>query len=137
MRVITRTAFVLVRVSTSSLSQTGSGNAVHDAAEGKLERMPESLEVRFALSALLPHLRDGAKTYVLDPQKGYVVNRNGTNGFSCIMMRKEWSWPQLTFRDDPLRSHLLRRRRIEKDAPSLDRCRKAESSGQVKPSEQK
>ena len=100
MRVITRTAFVLVLGSTSSLAQTGSGNAVHDAAEGKLERLPESLEVRFALSALPPHLRDGAKTYVLDPQKGYVVNRNGTNGFSCIVMRKEWFWPQLTFRDD-------------------------------------
>lgn len=100
MRVITRTAFVLVLGSTSCLAQTGSGNDVHDAPEGKLERMPESLEVRFALSALPPHLRNGAKTYVLDPQKGYVVNRNGTNGFSCIVMRKEWSWPQLTFRDD-------------------------------------
>ena len=100
MRVITRTAFVLVLESTSCLAQTGSGNAAHDAAEVKLERMPESLEVRFALTALPPHLREGAKTYVLDPQKGYVVNRNGTNGFSRIVMRTEWSWPQLAFRDD-------------------------------------
>lgn len=99
-RVIARTAFALVLGSASCLAQTGDGNAVHDAGEVKLERMPESLEVRFALSALPPHLRDAAKTCVLDPQTVYVVNRNGTNGFSCILMRAEWSWPQLAFRDD-------------------------------------
>lgn len=98
-RVITRTAFALVLGSASCLAQTGDGNAVHDAGEAKLERMPESLAVRFALSALPPHLRDAANTYVLDPQTGYVVSRNGTNGFSCILMRTEW-WPQLAFRDD-------------------------------------
>lgn len=32
--------------------------------------MPQSLEVRFALSALPPHLRDGATAYVLDPAAG-------------------------------------------------------------------
>lgn len=99
-RVITRTAFALVLGSASCLAPTGDGNAVHDAGEAKLERMPESLAVRFALSALPPNLRDSAKTYVLDPQTGYVVSRNGTNGFSCILMRTKWSWPQFAFRDD-------------------------------------
>lgn len=66
----------------------------------RLEKMPEALEMRFALSALPPHLRDGATTFALDPQGGYVVYRRGTNGFSCIVMRTEWSWPQLAFRGD-------------------------------------
>jgi hypothetical protein len=66
----------------------------------RLEKMPEALEMRFALSALPPHLRDGATTFVLDPQEGYVVYRKGTNGFGCIVMRTEWTWPQLAFRGD-------------------------------------
>lgn len=66
----------------------------------QLEKMPQPLEVRFALSALPPHLRAGATTYVLDPTVGYVLSEKGTNGFSCIVMRTEWAWPQLAFRDD-------------------------------------
>jgi len=100
MNVMTRTALIIALGSTSCLAQTGSGNAAQSGSQIKLERMPESLEKRFALSALPPHLRDGATTYALDPQRGYVVDRKGTNGFSCIVMRTEWSWPQLAFRDD-------------------------------------
>ena len=100
MRVITRTALIIALGSTSCLAQSGSGNATRAVTQVELERMPESLEARFALSALPPHLRDGATTYALDPQRGYVVDRRGTNGFSCIVMRTEWSWPQLAFRDD-------------------------------------
>ena len=66
----------------------------------RLEKMPEALEMRFALSALPPHLRDGASVSILDPQGGYAAYRRGTNGFSCIVVRTEWSWPQLAFRDD-------------------------------------
>jgi hypothetical protein len=65
----------------------------------KLERMPESLEVRFALSAAPPHLRDGATTYVLDPAKGYVVSHKGTNGVTCIVVRSDWQFDE-PFRDD-------------------------------------
>ena len=100
MSVITRTVLLIALGSTSCLAQSGSGKAAQSGSQIKLERMPESLENRFALSALPPHLRDSATTYALDPQKGYVVDRKGTNGFSCIVMRTEWSWPQLAFRDD-------------------------------------
>ncbi|HYT19247.1 MAG TPA: hypothetical protein VEW05_03345 [Candidatus Polarisedimenticolia bacterium] len=66
----------------------------------KLERMPESLEIRFALSAAPPHLRDNATTYVLDPAKGYVLSHKGTNGVSCIVVRSDWQFPNQPFRDD-------------------------------------
>lgn len=68
------------------------------AAAVRLERMPVDLEVRFALSALPPHLRDKAAVMVLDPAQGYVMERPGGNGFTCIVERTEW--PRADFRDD-------------------------------------
>lgn len=62
--------------------------------------MPRALEVAFALSAAPPHLRDSASVYVLDPARGYFEARRGTNGFRCLVLRTEWEWPQLPFRDD-------------------------------------
>jgi hypothetical protein len=66
----------------------------------KLEKMPESLEIRFASSAAPPHLRDNATIYVLDPGKGYVIARQGTNGATCIVVRSDWQWPSPPLRDD-------------------------------------
>ena len=62
--------------------------------------MPESLEIRFALSAAPPHLRQAATTYLLDPAKGYVLSRKGTNGVTCIVIRTDWQFPNQPFRDD-------------------------------------
>jgi hypothetical protein len=71
-----------------------------EGAPAKLERMPEALEVRFALSAAPPHLRDAATTYVLDPTKGFVLHHQGTNGVSCIVVRSDWQFDEAPFRDD-------------------------------------
>ncbi len=95
-----RVAFLLLLAYVSYLAKTGKSNGSVDALSPKLEQMPQSLEARFALSALPPHLREGATIYVLDPAKGYILNRRGTNGFSCFVMRTEWMWPQFSFRDD-------------------------------------
>ncbi len=56
----------------------------------KLERMPADLETDFALSSLPPHLRGQATVYLLDPDKGYYISRQGTNGFTCMVVRTEW-----------------------------------------------
>jgi hypothetical protein len=79
---------------TKKTEESGGGSPPH------LERMPEPLEIRFALSAAPPHLRDGATTYILDPPKGYVLSRQGTNGVSCIVVRSDWQWPDRPFQDD-------------------------------------
>jgi hypothetical protein len=63
-----------------------------------LQPMPKSLEVRFALSALPPSLREGASVYVLDTSKGYVIDHQGTNGQSCFVSRTEWKFAD--YRDD-------------------------------------
>ena len=68
------------------------------SATTDLERMPRNLEMRFALSALPPHLRAGATVYLLDPTRGYILGRKGTNGFSCIVERTEWL--KVDFRND-------------------------------------
>ena len=56
----------------------------------KLERMPADLETDFALSSLPPRLRDGATVYLLDPTKGYYKAKQGTNGFSVLVVRTQW-----------------------------------------------
>src|SRR6266705_3067182 len=84
----------------SCFAQTKKPEDTASSLPAGLERMPESLEVRFALSAAPPHLRDAATVYVLDPSKGYLLNHKGTNGVSCIVVRSDWQWPERPFRDD-------------------------------------
>jgi hypothetical protein len=100
MTLVSRGAAALLLACLSCLAQSGKTDERVNERSPKLEKMPQSLEVRFALSALPPHLREGATSYVLDPDKGYILDRKGINGFRCIVMRTEWSWPQLPFRDD-------------------------------------
>lgn len=64
----------------------------------KLEKWPADLETDFALSALPPHLRGEATVYLLNPEKGFYVARQGTNGFVCFVSRTEWEWAD--FRQD-------------------------------------
>src|SRR5262249_6501941 len=56
-----------------------------------LTPMPRALEIKYALSAIPPYLRDGATVYVLDPTKGYLEARGGRNGFTCFVGRTEYS----------------------------------------------
>lgn len=63
-----------------------------------IEPMPAGLETRFALSAAPPRLRDGATVHLLDPETGYRLSRQGTNGVTCIVQRTAWELSD--FRDD-------------------------------------
>ena len=73
----------------------------------KIEPLPKDLEIQLALSALPPHLRDNATVYVLNPDKGFEVTRNGTNGFHAFVARTgddtfRGDWPLMEYRDDIL-----------------------------------
>jgi hypothetical protein len=76
--------------------------STHGFAQGtgdsRLEKMPVDLETDYALSALPPHLRKDATVYLLDPEKGYYVGRQGSNGYVCFLSRTEWEWAE--FRND-------------------------------------
>jgi hypothetical protein len=100
MKFLAQIAVVGMLASVSSLAQTKQTDTNAGSSRAKLERMPESLELRYALSALPPHLRDGATTYVLDPDKGYVLKNKGTNGMTCIVVRSDWQYTVRPFRDD-------------------------------------
>ena len=73
-------------------------NFAQGTADWRLEKMPVDLETDYALSALPPHLRNEATVYLLDPQKGYYVGRQGSNGYICFIARTEWEWSE--FRND-------------------------------------
>jgi len=77
-------------ISIQTLAQT--------SADWQLEKWPADLETDLALAALPPHLRSEATVYLLDPQKGYYIARQGTNGFVCFISRTEWEWAE--FRQD-------------------------------------
>ena len=74
--------FIVVFLSIQSFCQS--------SVSWKLERMPAALETDFALSCLPPHVRPGATVYLLDPDKGYYVARQGNNGFICFVARTDW-----------------------------------------------
>lgn len=91
---------LLIGILMSSPCRAQTKTPTETSAPPKLEIMPEALEIRFASSAAPPHLRDNATIYVLDPAKGYVMSRQGTNGVSCIVVRSDWQWASPPFRDD-------------------------------------
>jgi hypothetical protein len=68
------------------------------ATETTIEQMPAKLETQFALSAVPPRLREAATVYLLDPNKGYYLSRQGTSGVTCIVQRTDWEMAD--FRDD-------------------------------------
>jgi hypothetical protein len=68
------------------------------ASQATVDQMPAKLETQFALSALPPALRDKATVYLLDPEKGYQLSRQGTSGMACLVERTVWEW--VDFRND-------------------------------------
>jgi len=91
MKTTFRTAILVICVviGTGAQGPDGRAGGTGLANVGPLDKMPRDLEVRYPLSALPPHLRADATTYVLDPDKGYELNHKGTNGFSCFVERTE------------------------------------------------
>lgn len=55
-----------------------------------IEAMPEDLEMRLALSAAPPALRDDATVFLLDPATGFRLARQGTSGVACLVQRTVW-----------------------------------------------
>ncbi len=78
-----------------------------DKRPGHVEPLPQDLEVQLALSALPPHLRGHATVYSLNPEHGFEVGRQGTNGFHALVARTgpdvyRGHWPFTEYPDDLL-----------------------------------
>ena len=88
-------------------SLTASAQNRQGGSTNKVEPLPRDLEIQLALSALPPHLRDNATVYVLNPDKGFEVARQGTNGFHAFVARTgddtfRGTWQLTKYRDDIL-----------------------------------
>lgn len=59
-------------------------------AAAAIEPMPEDLEMRLALSAAPPPLREEATVFLLDPAKGFRLAREGSSGVTCLVQRTVW-----------------------------------------------
>jgi hypothetical protein len=73
----------------------------------EIEPLSRDLEIQLALSSLPPHLRDKATVYILNPDKGFEVAREGSNGFHALVDRIDsgfyrGSWSYTEYRDDIL-----------------------------------
>ncbi|HEU4414996.1 MAG TPA: hypothetical protein VFT65_09465 [Candidatus Angelobacter sp.] len=85
----------------------GAQNSEAASQKNKLTPLPRDLEMQLALSALPPHLRENATVYVLNPDKGFEIARQGTNGFTAFVARTgddtfRGTWPLKAYRDDIL-----------------------------------
>lgn len=89
-----RWAPALVAISLIGIAAAPPGQAT----ETTIGQMPAQLETQFALSAAPPGLRDRATVYLLDPEKGYHLSRQGTSGVTCVVERTAWELAD--FRND-------------------------------------
>jgi hypothetical protein len=76
-------------------------------AANKIRTLPRDLEIQLALSSLPSHLRQNATVYVLNPDTGFEIAREGSNGFHALVDRIDpgafrGSWPYIEYRDDML-----------------------------------
>jgi hypothetical protein len=86
---------------------TNAQNKMAMKGSARIDTLPRDLEIQLALSALPPHLRDGATVYVLNPGKGFEIARKGTNEFHAFVSRNgddamRGSWPLKEYRNDIL-----------------------------------
>jgi hypothetical protein len=98
--IVLTTALLLSIAASAQNNQTG--GSTH-----RVDPLPRDLEVQLALSALPPHLRNGATVYVLNPDKGFEVARRGANGFHALVARTgddafRGTWPLSSYRSDIL-----------------------------------
>jgi hypothetical protein len=91
MRFTTCCAFVCALIGVMVMAPTSAGGQKTSVASGNsLQPLPRALETKLALSALPPYLRADATVYVLNPTKGYELERKGDNDFTCFVERTDW-----------------------------------------------
>jgi hypothetical protein len=77
----------------------------HSAKGGKVLTLARDLEIRLAVDALPPHLREGAGIWVLDTT-GYVKVKDATNPFTCIVSRRGGNFYPVCFDEEGTRTIL-------------------------------
>ncbi len=74
----------IILVTTLALVLSGADSSVW---ADELIELPKDLEIELALSALPEGLQDATSIYIRDPRKGFVLHREGSNGFATFVAR--------------------------------------------------
>ena len=90
MKLTSSLAFSTLMLSIAALFPSALGQTKAAGDGHALEVLPRELEVRWALSAIPSYLRSDATVYILDPAKGYVLAKQGGNGFNCFVERTDY-----------------------------------------------
>ena len=112
---------------------TASAAAAQSTSAPQLQKLlPESEEITFALEAALPNVSGGATVYVLR-RGGFVIARQGTNGFTCLVTRDhpESLYP-ICYNPEASRTILpvqLERQRLREQGKTLEEADAAITAG--------
>jgi hypothetical protein len=88
MRASSSVGFVLVFVGAlTTAAPAQSARAGLFAGSPQYPLLPRALEIELALSAAPAHLRGAAEVWTLE-QNGYVLAKQGTNAFTCVVSRR-------------------------------------------------
>jgi len=77
----------------------------HAARGGKVLMLARDLEIRLAVDALPPHLREGAGIWILGAS-GYVKVKDAANAFTCIVSRRGGNFYPVCFDEEGTRTIL-------------------------------
>jgi hypothetical protein len=104
------TAFILLCRQPASAQQPQQAPATevahhhgNDSHDGKVLLLPRELELRLAINALPPSLREEATVFALDPN-GYVKVKQGSNPFTCMVSRRGGSLYPVCFDEEGTRT---------------------------------
>lgn len=77
----------------------------HNSKGGKVILLARDLEMRLAVDALPPHLREGAGILILG-ETGYVKVKDASNAFTCIVSRRGGNFYPVCFDEEGTRTIL-------------------------------
>ncbi len=78
----------------------------HNESGSKILMLPRHLELRLAVNALPPHLREGAGIWVL-AESGYVKVKDAANPYTCIVSRRGGNFYPVCFDEEGTRTILV------------------------------
>jgi hypothetical protein len=102
-----RSSFALAAILTAMpiAAQESAATHEHEAKGGKVIILARELEMRLAVDALPPHLREGAGIWILT-ETGYIKAKDAANAFTCIVSRRGGNFYPVCFDQEGSRTIL-------------------------------
>ncbi len=91
-------SFIVMLIGTSAYAQIAEDPQIASARKHLATELPHDVEVQLALSGAPEHLRADAAVYVFKATVGFVPERQGSNGFSCLLNRDAFFYGRTAFK---------------------------------------